>query len=81
MHSRLLDAYQAAAGVQDLTALPDDGYIMQALGHHLTNANRLRELRQLLMAPSWLESKLAAYGRVAVVADFRRHAFCSAQLL
>ena len=45
----------------------------QALGHHLAQAGRLRELRQLLMSPSWLEQKLQAYGRVAVVADFRRY--------
>ena len=71
-HGALVDAYQAAADVAELGALPDDGYILQALGHHLANGARLRDLRQLLMAPSWLEQKLQAYGRVAVVADFRR---------
>ena len=77
MHQKLVDAYLKDAKVDDPAALPDDGYILQAIGHHLSFAGRLPQLKPLLMSPEWLESKLHAYGRVAVVADFRR---CSAAL-
>ena len=80
MHQNLIDAYLADAKVEDPAALPDDGYILQAIGHHLSFAGRLPQLKPLLMSPEWLEQKLHAYGRVAVVADFRRcsyaHAIC-----
>ena len=72
LHQKLVDAYLREAGVTEPVALPDDGYILQAIGHHLSFAGRLQQLKALLMSPDWLEQKLHAYGRVAVVADFRR---------
>lgn len=52
--------------------IPDDGYIIQNISHHLIGCGRLGALRSLLGEPSWLESKLHAYGTAPVVADFRR---------
>ncbi len=60
---------QQAVAVKDV---PDDGYFMQNVGHHLAGCGRLGALRSLLGEPSWLEAKLHAYGTAAVVADFRR---------
>ncbi len=83
-HARLVDGYcraaaaaaggsqaagSAAAAIKDV---PDDGYFMQNVGHHLVGCGRLGALRALLGEPAWLEAKLHAYGTAAVVADFRR---------
>lgn len=73
LHSALVSAYVAQARVSDLVDLPDDGYILQTLGHHLTWAQRLDELKDLLCNPDWLEAKLHGYGTINVVADFRRY--------
>lgn len=72
MHSALLDAYLASTRARSLAKLADDGYILQALGHHLTWARRLDDLKDLLSNPDWLEAKLHGYGTINVVADFRR---------
>ncbi|KAG2499245.1 hypothetical protein HYH03_002824 [Edaphochlamys debaryana] len=56
-----------------LSAVRDDGYIVQALSHHLVGTGRATELRELLSDPAWLEAKLHAYGAGAVVRDFRRY--------
>ena len=72
LHGLLVDSYTAHAQVSDLADLPDDGYILQTLGHHLTWARRLHDLKRLLSNPDWLEAKLHGYGTINVVADFRR---------
>ncbi len=59
--------------VSQVRDIPDDGYIVQNMAHHLLGCNRLGCLRGLLGEPAWLESKLHAYGTAAVVADFRRY--------
>lgn len=74
-HQRLLASYanQGPGKPARLWAeVPDDGYILQNLGHHLVCSERLMDLRWLLANPAWLETKLLAYGTAAVVADFRR---------
>ncbi|KAG2488814.1 hypothetical protein HYH03_012613 [Edaphochlamys debaryana] len=71
-HGQLLDGYTRGGAVA-LEALRDDGYIVQALSHHLVGCGRLDALRRLLMNPVWLEAKLHAYGVGAVVRDFRRY--------
>lgn len=71
-HGLLLDLY-TRKGSLPLEALRDDGYIVQALSHHLMGAGRLDQLRRLVMNPGWLEAKLHAYGIGAVVRDFRRY--------
>ncbi|GFR44231.1 hypothetical protein Agub_g5422 [Astrephomene gubernaculifera] len=75
VHGQLLEAYCGGRGGGGgaLEGLRDDGYIIQALSHHLVGAGRLDSLRQLLMNPGWLEAKLHAYGVGAVVRDFRRY--------
>ena len=72
LHSALISSYVAQAGGCELVNLPDDGYILQTLGHHLACAKRLDELKDLLSNPDWLEAKLHGYGTINVVADFRR---------
>ncbi|KAG2423398.1 hypothetical protein HXX76_015363 [Chlamydomonas incerta] len=71
-HVTLLTSY-TRAGMLTLEAVPDDGYILQALSHHLLGAGRLAQLRALLMSPRWLETKLYSYGAGATVQDFRRY--------
>lgn len=74
-HQRLLASYASQGPGQPgrhWAEVPDDGYILQNLGHHLVCADRLMDLRALLANPAWLETKLLAYGTAAVVADFRR---------
>lgn len=50
----------------------NDGYAMHALSHHLVGAGRLRQLRECVSSPAWLEAKLHLYGVAPVVDDFRR---------
>lgn len=69
-HTHLLEEY-AGGGADSLADIPDDGYIMQNVGHHLVHIQRLQDLRQLLLRPAWLECKLHSYGVASVVADFR----------
>ncbi|GLI67543.1 hypothetical protein VaNZ11_011767 [Volvox africanus] len=71
VHKQLVEAY-SRRGTVALDALRDDGYIIQALSHHLVGSGQLDSLRRLLMNPGWLEAKLHAYGVGAVVRDFRR---------
>lgn len=70
-HASLLDGY-TARGVVPLADVPDDGYFVQNVGHHLAGAGRQEQLRGLLLDPGWLARKLAAAGAAGVVADFRR---------
>ncbi|CAL8467022.1 g6558 [Coccomyxa elongata] len=70
VHAALLDAYLEKH--PSFAAIPDDGYIMQNVGHHLVGAGRLDDLKQLLASPGWLERKLHSYGTASAVADFRR---------
>jgi WD40 repeat protein len=56
-----------------LTVLPDDGYFLANIGHHLVGANKLDTAREMLFDLIWLERKLKACTAAAVVADFRRY--------
>eukprot|EP00198_Chlamydomonas_reinhardtii_P009632 XP_001698969.1 predicted protein [Chlamydomonas reinhardtii] len=70
-HVTLLNSY-TRSGMLTLEAVPDDGYILQAISHHLLGAGQLAQLRALLMSARWLETKLYSYGAGATVQDFRR---------
>lgn len=70
VHQELLHDY--LGGQQHLESVPDDGYILQNVGHHLVVAKRFQELKRLLTNAAWLESKLHSYGVASVVADYRR---------
>lgn len=71
LHHRLLASYfEEGSSPMDV---PDDGYFMLHLGHHLIAARRLQEMRDLLCSSSWLQTKMALYGAASVVADFRRY--------
>jgi WD40 repeat protein len=56
-----------------LSALPDDGYFLANIGHHLIGAGRFDTAREMLFDLMWLERKLKACTAAAVVADFRRY--------
>ncbi|KAK9810336.1 hypothetical protein WJX72_008917 [[Myrmecia] bisecta] len=75
-HAELLDSY--LTGHSSVLAVPDDGYFMQNVGHHLVGAERLKDLKALLISPHWLEHKLHSYGVASVVADFRRFLMATA---
>jgi WD40 repeat protein len=60
------------AAAARLRAVPDDGYFLANVGHHLLGAGRAGAARELLLDPGWLAQKLAGCGAAAVVADFRR---------
>eukprot|EP00208_Stichococcus_sp_RCC1054_P006330 CAMPEP_0206141976 /NCGR_PEP_ID=MMETSP1473-20131121/14954_1 /ASSEMBLY_ACC=CAM_ASM_001109 /TAXON_ID=1461547 /ORGANISM="Stichococcus sp, Strain RCC1054" /LENGTH=483 /DNA_ID=CAMNT_0053536755 /DNA_START=219 /DNA_END=1666 /DNA_ORIENTATION=+ len=70
VHRELLERY---ADGQPLSSVPDDGYILQAVGHHCVAAGEIGLLEQLLQQPTWLHEKLRAYGVAALVLDFRRY--------
>lgn len=70
-HKALLDGYTDNARIS-VMEIPNDGYILNAIGHHLVGAKQLTDLRQLLMDPAWLEQKLHAFGVASIVADYRR---------
>ena len=71
VHEELLQSYLAEQ--PELANVPDDGYFMQNVGHHLVAAKHTRDLKKLLTNAAWLESKLHSYGVASVVADYRRY--------
>lgn len=69
LHNRLVDAY--ASVCQDgWHSGPDDGYFFAHLGHHLVEAGRKEDLRNLLLDFRWLRAKLEATNVAALLADF-----------
>lgn len=74
VHDELLQSYLAEQ--QELATVPDDGYFVQNVGHHLVGAKHTRDLKKLLTTAAWLESKLHSYGVASVVADYRRYLMC-----
>lgn len=74
----LIDRIQdAEVQARALALVPDDGYSLANLAHHLMGAERLATARAMLLDPEWLERKLRACGAAAVVADFRRYLLVS----
>jgi hypothetical protein len=49
---------------------PDDGYFFQNLPHHLIEAGREEELRELLLDLNWLQAKLEATDVNALIRDY-----------
>jgi WD40 repeat protein len=62
-HQRLLAAWP------DFRQLPHS-YAWRRVGYHLSAANRVAELRELLLDLDWLQRKLAATDIYALLADF-----------
>ncbi|KAK9868703.1 hypothetical protein WJX84_004909 [Apatococcus fuscideae] len=77
MHDRLMQDY--LQGHEDPLSVPDDGYFMLHVGHHMIGAQRLSQLRDLLCSSAWLQTKMAHYGAPTVVADFRRFLLVDAE--
>lgn len=71
VHAELLVNY--SKGYDGLWSVPDDGYILQAVGYHCIGGLQTAALEQLLQRPAWLHEKLHAYGVASVVLDFRRY--------
>ncbi len=69
MHRQLLSEY--AHTPSELPLVPDDGWFLANVCHHLVSAGRLQDMLALLADPGWLARKLAVTGPPGVVADFR----------
>jgi WD40 repeat protein len=69
LHDRLLAAYrdQCPGGWADG---PDDGYFHQHLAHHLRQAERIPELKALLLDLDWMTAKLTTGTIPGLLADY-----------
>ena len=69
LHAELLAAYQQKCP-DGWHAGPDDGYFFQRLPHHLAQAGRADDLRELLLDYRWIRAKLEATGPTPLIADY-----------
>ena len=70
LHRALVDSYRAdCAG--SWAALPDDGYVLERIGHHLHKAGMSAELEALLIDVGWLTRAVGALGVDRTVAVYR----------
>ena len=69
LHNRLLESYRQKCPDGWHTG-PNDGYFFQHLAHHLTEAKRKDELRDLLFDHRWMQAKLEAAGVPSLIADY-----------
>ncbi|MEO1060502.1 MAG: NB-ARC domain-containing protein [Actinomycetota bacterium] len=69
VHLALVDAYWPAG-----TELPrigqDERYVWERLGYHISEAGATDRLRQLLLDPAWMRTKLAATDITALIEDY-----------
>lgn len=72
LHGRLLDGYARLCGPRWADG-PRDGYFFEHLVHHLSEAGRRRELRELLLDFEWLQAKLEASGVGGLLEDFETY--------
>ena len=70
LHQRLVNAYIESC-VDGFPSGPNDGYYFERLPEHLTEADRVDELRDLLLDFSWIRSKLAHTDVNALMQDYR----------
>ena len=63
VHGALIDAWG------DLRRLPDE-YAWRWVGYHLLRADRIHQLRAMLLDCSWLQAKLATLGIASLAADY-----------
>jgi WD40 repeat protein len=69
LHNELLVAYHERCP-GGWASGPDDGYFYQHLAHHLHQADRIQELKALLLDPNWMNTKLATGTIPGLLADY-----------
>ncbi|HRW82648.1 MAG TPA: NB-ARC domain-containing protein [Methanothrix sp.] len=69
LHNSLLEAYRRKCPEGWHTG-PNDGYFFQHLSHHLVEAKRKNELRDLLFDPCWMQAKLEYTDLPALISDY-----------
>ncbi|KAI9129470.1 hypothetical protein ON05_034655 (plasmid) [Acaryochloris sp. CCMEE 5410] len=69
LHQQLLEAYQQSCP-EGWHCGPKDGYFYKHLAHHLKQAERTDELRQLLMDYRWMQRKLEVTDINALLLDY-----------
>jgi WD40 repeat protein len=69
LHRRLLEAYKQKSR-NGWASGPNDGYYFTWLSHHLREAGETAELRQLLLNPDWILTKLATRGISDLLTDY-----------
>lgn len=70
LHTHLLAAYRRQCGQHGWVSGPRDGYFFEFLPLHLVQANRLGELRLLLIDFDWMQNKLQATNIHALLGDY-----------
>ncbi len=70
LHAHLLAAYRRLCGQHGWLSGPNDGYFFQYLCMHLHHANRLNELKLLLLDFDWMEKKLNATSIYSLLSDY-----------
>ncbi len=70
LHAHLLAVYRRLCGQHGWLSGPDDGYFFQHLCIHLHHANRLNELKLLLLDFDWMEKKLNATSIYSLLSDY-----------
>jgi len=58
LHQTMVDAYAKRCSAKWATG-SNDGYYFENLIHHMRSAGMVREARQTLLSPAWLQAKLA----------------------
>ncbi|ABW33415.1 NB-ARC domain-containing protein [Acaryochloris marina] len=69
LHQQLLEAYQQSC-LEGWHKGPKDGYFYEHLAHHLKQAERTDELRQLLLDYRWMQRKLRITDINALLLDY-----------
>jgi WD40 repeat protein len=69
LHNQLIEAYRGRC-LEGWPSVPDDGYILQYLCHHLSAAGRLDQVGSLLVNFAWIERKVESSLLNSLVADY-----------
>jgi len=70
LHAHLLAAYRRQCGQHGWVSGPRDGYFFEFLPLHLVQANRIGELKLLLIDFDWMLNKLQAMNIHALLGDY-----------
>ncbi len=70
LHDHLLAAYRRQCGQHGWSNGPNDGYFFKYLCLHLQAANRMRELRNLLLDFNWIYNKLRYSTLQSLLGDY-----------
>ncbi|MCK5877718.1 MAG: hypothetical protein KAG43_08785, partial [Candidatus Marithrix sp.] len=70
LHTHLLAAYRRLCGQHGWLSGPNDGYFFEYLCMHLHHANRLNELKLLLLDFDWMQKKINATSVHSLLNDY-----------